>query len=52
MSIATAIQNAKTKIEAAYSACDGKGATMDYATFAEKSAQIGIDIVMEFIKGL
>lgn len=28
MSITTAIQNAKTKIEAAYSACDGKGATM------------------------
>lgn len=28
MSIATAIQDAKTKISAAYSACDGKGATM------------------------
>ncbi|MCR5143879.1 MAG: 5'-methylthioadenosine/adenosylhomocysteine nucleosidase [Lachnospiraceae bacterium] len=31
---------------------DGKGAAMDYATFAEKAAQVGIDIVVEYIKGM
>ena len=31
---------------------DGKGAAMDYATFAEKSAQVGIEIVLDFIKSL
>ena len=31
---------------------DGKGAAMDYATFAEKSAQVEIEIVMEFVKGI
>ena len=29
---------------------DGEGGAMDYATFAEKAAQIGIDVVVEFIK--
>ena len=29
---------------------DGEGGAMDYAEFAEKAAQIGIDIVVEFIK--
>ena len=29
---------------------DGEGGAMDYATFAEKAAQIGIDIVVDFIK--
>ena len=29
---------------------DGEGGAMDYATFAEKAAQIGIEIVVDFIK--
>ena len=29
---------------------DGEGGAMDYATFAEKAAQIGIEIVVEFIQ--
>ena len=29
---------------------DGEGGAIDYAEFAEKAAQIGIDIVVEFIK--
>ena len=29
---------------------DGEGGAMDYAEFAEKAAQIGIDIVVDFIK--
>ena len=29
---------------------DGKGAEMDYATFAEKAAQVGIDIILDYIK--
>ena len=31
---------------------DGKGAAMDYTTFAEKSAQVGIEIVLEFLKAV
>lgn len=29
---------------------DGEGGAMDYATFAEKAAQIGIEVVVEFVK--
>lgn len=31
---------------------DGKGAEMDYATFAEKAAQVGIEVVLDVIKEL
>jgi adenosylhomocysteine nucleosidase len=31
---------------------DGKGAAMDYQTFAEKAAQVGINIILEYVKML
>ena len=29
---------------------DGEGGAMDYATFAEKAAELGIEVIVEFIK--